>query len=449
MLGRKERDQLELFITGSLRSLVPDDHVLVRIDRILDLGWLRAEVADLYCAENGRPGIDPEVAVRLMLAGFLLGIVHDRRLMREAQVNLAIRWFVGYGLHEALPDHSSLTRIRQRWGEAVFRTVFTRVVQQCQAAGLVTAETVHIDASLIRADVSMDALVARHLDAVETANDAERTARKSDRFKKLCRTDPDATMATSSKAPLRPAYKQHTAVDDQEGVVVDVEIVTGEEHDTGRFEERLDAIEDTLGAPPDRITADTIYGVGRVYAALERRQIEAVIPPLRTTRRRGAQGFATGRFKFDPHHDVVRCPAKKRLKPRNSTKSGKWYRADRRDCARCPLKAQCLPQGVPSRRVHIVANHATILRARRKRTAWGDEEHTIYSRHRWRVEGTHGTAKTLHGLNRAIRRGLENMKIQALLTAIAMNLKKLGTAGLVLIHMILRTDARQSAQPAA
>jgi transposase len=449
MLGRKERDQLELFITGSLRSLVPDDHVLVRIDRVLDLGWLRAEVADLYCAENGRPGIDPEVAVRLMLAGFLLGIVHDRRLMREAQVNLAIRWFVGYGLHEALPDHSSLTRIRQRWGEAVFRTVFTRVVQQCQAAGLVTAETVHIDASLIRADVSMDALVARHLDAVETANDAERTARKSDRFKKLCRTDPDATMATSSKAPLRPAYKQHTAVDDQEGVVVDVEIVTGEEHDTGRFEERLDAIEDTVGAPPDRITADTIYGVGRVYAALERRQIEAVIPPLRTTRRRGAQGFATGRFKFDPHHDVVRCPAKKRLKPRNSTKSGKWYRADRRDCARCPLKAQCLPQGVPSRRVHIVANHATILRARRKRTAWGDEEHTIYSRHRWRVEGTHGTAKTLHGLNRAIRRGLENMKIQALLTAIAMNLKKLGTAGLVLIHMILRTDARQSAQPAA
>ena len=112
MLGRKERGQLELFITGSLRGLIPDDHVLVRVDQVLDLGWLRAEVADLYCADNGRPGIDPEVAMRLMLAGFLLGIVQDRRLMREAQVNLAIRWFVGYALHEALPDHSSLTRIR-------------------------------------------------------------------------------------------------------------------------------------------------------------------------------------------------------------------------------------------------------------------------------------------------------------------------------------------------
>jgi transposase len=243
VLGRKERDQLEVFVAGSLRDLLPEDHVLVRVDRVLDLSWLRAEVAGLHCADNGRPGIDPEAAVRLMLAGFLHGIVQDRRLMREAQVNLAIRWFVGYGLHEALPNHSSLTRIRQRWGEAVFRTVFTRVVQQCQAAGLVTAETVHVDASLIRADVSMDALVARHLDAVETANDAERTARSSGRYKKLCATDPDATMATASRAPLRPSYKQHTAVDDHAGVVVDVEIATGEEHDTGRFEDRLDAIE--------------------------------------------------------------------------------------------------------------------------------------------------------------------------------------------------------------
>jgi transposase len=317
---------LELFITGSLRDLIPDDHVLVKIDQVLDLGWLRAEVADLYCADNGRPGVDPEVAVRLMLAGFLLGIVHDRRLMREAQVNLAIRWFSGYALHEALPDHSSLTRIRQRWGEEVFRRIFTRVVRQCQTAGLVTAETVHVDASLIRADVSMDALVARHLDAVEEANDAERTARSSGKYKRLCRTDPDATMATSSKAPLRPSYKQHTAVDDHTGVVVDVEIVTGEEHDTGRLAERLDAIEATLGEAPDRITADAAYGVGRVYADLEDRQIAAVIPPLSVVRRKGAQGFPTERFKYDPHHDVVRCPAKKCLTPRNRTKSGRWYR---------------------------------------------------------------------------------------------------------------------------
>ncbi len=263
MLGHKERGQSEVFITGSLRDLIPEDHVLVRIDWVLDLGWLRSEGAELYCAGNGRPGIDPEVAVRLMLAGFVRGVVHDRRLMREAQVNLAIRWFIGYALHEALPDHSSLMRIRQRWGENVFRRIFTRVVRQCQAAGLVSAEMVHIDASLIRANVSMDALVSRHLDAVEDANDGERDARMSGKFKTLCRTDPDATMATSSMAPLRPSSKQHTAVDDLEGVVVDVEIVTGKEHDTDRFEERINAMADTPARVPDRITADAAYGVGK------------------------------------------------------------------------------------------------------------------------------------------------------------------------------------------
>ena len=138
MLGRKGRDQLELFVAGSLDQLVPEDHVLARVDRVLDLGWLREEVADCYCVDNGRPGIDPEVAVRLMLAGLLLGIVHDRRLMREAQVNIAIRWFIGYGLHERLPDHSSLTRIRQRWGEARFREIFQRTVAAClEGVGLV------------------------------------------------------------------------------------------------------------------------------------------------------------------------------------------------------------------------------------------------------------------------------------------------------------------------
>ena len=151
MLGRKGCNQLELFVAGSLDQLVPEDHVLARVDRVLDLGWLREEVADCYCVDNGRPGIDPEVAVRLMLAGLLFGIVHDRRLMREAQVDIAIQWFIGYGLHVRLPDHSSLTRIRQRWGETRYWGIFQRTVAACLDAKIATAEVVHVDASLIRA----------------------------------------------------------------------------------------------------------------------------------------------------------------------------------------------------------------------------------------------------------------------------------------------------------
>src|SRR3712207_5086119 len=249
MLGRRERRQPELFVAGSLRELLPDDHVLVRVDRVLDLGWLRAEVEPLCNAEAGRPGIDPEVAVRLMLAGLLLGIVHDRRLMREAQVNLAIRWFIGYGLHEALPDHSGLTRIRQRWGAERgaerFRRVFARTVQACVAAGIAKGEVVHIDSSLICADVSWDAVARRHADAVEaaeaTAGPPQPTTSKPARAS-ACTTDPDATLATNNKARRsEPSYKQHTAADAERGVVLDVAVTTGAAHDTRAAEGQLDA----------------------------------------------------------------------------------------------------------------------------------------------------------------------------------------------------------------
>ena len=108
-------------------------------------------MADCYRADNNRPGIDPKGSVRLMLAGLLLGIVRDRRLLWEAQVNIASRWFIGFGLHKRLPDHSSLTRIRQRWGEKRLRVIFRRTVTACLQAKIATAEVVHIDASLIRA----------------------------------------------------------------------------------------------------------------------------------------------------------------------------------------------------------------------------------------------------------------------------------------------------------
>ena len=126
MLGTQKRWQEELFVAGPLSSLISDDHILKQVDKVLDLSWLRKEVADLYCINNGRPGIDPEAAVRLMLAGFFRGIVHDHQLMREARVNIAILWFAGFRLGEKLPDHSSLTKIRRRWGPERFKQIFLK-----------------------------------------------------------------------------------------------------------------------------------------------------------------------------------------------------------------------------------------------------------------------------------------------------------------------------------
>ena len=238
MLGTQQRWQEELFVAGSLSSLIPEDHILKQVDKVLDLSWLRKEVADLYCQTNGRPGIDPEAAVRLMLAGFFQGVVHDRKLMREAQVNIAIRWFAGYRLDEKLPDHSSLTKIRQRWGADRFKQIFLKTVKSCIDAKLVSGETVHVDATLIRADVSWESLTTEHAETVmkeNTSGDDKpkgpgRPSKKQPKPQKRSTTDPDATMTTSSHTHrMEPFYKQHGAVDDICGVVVDVDITTGQQ----------------------------------------------------------------------------------------------------------------------------------------------------------------------------------------------------------------------------
>lgn len=439
MLGRKERNQPELFITGSLRQLVPDEHVLVRVDSVLDLSWLRSELSDLYCPDNGRPGIDPEVAVRLMLAGFLLGIVHDRRLMREAAVNIAIRWFAGHGLHEPLPNHSSLTRIRQRWGADRFRRIFERTVRACVDAGLATGEIVPIDTSLIRAHVSWDALAVRHVEVVAEANPdrAPEEVPLKGKTKKICVTDPDASLATSSRnRRLEPAYKQHTAVDDIAGVIVDVEVVTGEENESMAVAGRLDAIAETTGGFTAIATMDAGYAYAKVFRALEDRRIEGIVPAK--AEQAPGQTIPTRRFKFDALNNLAHCPRGNILRPKGKPHRGfQYFHARARDCGSCPLRARCVS---PSRHARVVVfnvNHPSLLRARRKRLGWGEREKRLYQRHRWRVESVHGEAKTWHGLARAVRRGLDNMRIQAFLTAAAINLKRLAAACLIRILYLL------------
>jgi IS5 family transposase len=279
-----------------------------------------------------------------MLSGFLLGIVHDRRLLREAQVNLAIRWFTGYGLHEGLPDHSSLTRIRQRWGAERFRTIFERTVQACVAAKIAKGEIVHVDASLIRADVSWESLAVRHVDAVAEANDegvtAERDSRKTGKHKKVCITDPDATMATNGRnRRLEPSYKQHAVVDDAFGVVLDVEVTTGELNEGQVVLERIDAVAATTGAPVRTVTADAGYAYAKVYGGLERREIAAVIPakaePFRSP-------VPLRRFRYDARHDILKCPRGKILRPTRPVKHGRFFYSRAVDCKGCDLVALCL-----------------------------------------------------------------------------------------------------------
>jgi transposase len=432
MLGTQKRWQEDLFVAGTLASLIPDDHILKQVDKFLDLSWLRKEVSDLYCQTNGRPGIDPEAAVRLMLAGFFQGIVHDRKLMREAQVNIAIRWFAGYRLDEKLPDHSSLTKIRQRWGADRFKQIFLKTVRSCIDANLVCGETVHVDATLIRADVSWESLTTKHAEAVIEENDLEDDEPKKRRGpckrppkpKKRSTTDPDATMATSCQiVRMEPSYKQHGAVDDACGVIVDVDVTTGETSEGSQLPDQIKRIEDNTGMKITTLAADAGYAHGKNYEHLEEKNIDAIIPPQ--TEQSKPKRIPARRFRYDAKNKIVKCPAGKILTGRTENKRGRLYRAKAADCRNCRLRTRCISESSSSRAIMICNGHESMLRARRRHRRKDRKFRKTYSRHKWKIEGMHGEAKTQHGLRRAVRRGLDNVAIQAYLTAAVINLKRL------------------------
>jgi len=223
---------------------------------------------------------------------------------------------------------------------------------------------------------------------------------------------------------MEPSYKQHTSVDDKAGVVVDAQVTTGEENEGLAMLEQLQRVEQRLGHKPDTVTADRSYAHSQNYDSLERQHIHAVIPPV-SVGQNGGSTLPLSRFKYDAHNQLVRCPAGKYLRRSCLSSNGWTYRARLADCRACPLRKACFSPSSKSRKVNILHGYEALIRARRRHARRSREDVTVYQRHRWLVEGRHGEAKTCHGLARAIRRGLDNVQIQAYLTAAVMNLKRL------------------------
>jgi hypothetical protein len=243
-------------------------------------------------------------------------------------------------------------------------------------------------------------------------------------------------MATNARnRRLEPAYKQHTAVDDKVGVILDVAVTTGQTNEGEMIEPQVDEVEATTGIDIKTVTADAGYAYAKVYGALERRGIDALIPtkaePIRSP-------VPLRRFRYDAKNDIVKCPRGKVLRSGNPVAHGRFFYARKRDCHRRSLASICLSKGRTSKGIVISHDYPALLRARRRRERWSKEDQQLYQRHRWRSEGFHGEAKTWHGLARAVRRGLANMKIQAAyLTAAAINLKRLAAT---LLTLILRSS---------
>ncbi|MEW8022591.1 MAG: transposase [Candidatus Thiodiazotropha sp.] len=220
MQGRTQF-QAELFQTVNLDDFVPQDHLLRKIDAVLDLDFVYELTSPLYCIDIGRTSIDPALFFRMQIIGYLYGIKSDRKLCKEINLNLVYRWFCRLNLGDRIPDHSSLTRIRQRFGEETFQRVFEHFIDKWVEAGLVSGKKLISDASLIDANASIDSMVERpdgDPDAKALKNYQQRyhdfregkKQRRVSNQTHISHSDPEATLVSRKGMYRKMAYKVHT-----------------------------------------------------------------------------------------------------------------------------------------------------------------------------------------------------------------------------------------------
>lgn len=437
MQGEKQ-EQDEMFFYGSLRDLVPEDDLLRLIDALVDFTWLRRETRDLY-SQTGRPSIDPVVIIKLLLIAYLHGIASERELMRQVQVNLAYRLFLHYRLSEALPDHSNLTRSRQRLGEPVVKQLFEQVLQLCVDAGLVGDELHSVDSTFVQANASLSSLEPRLV-----AQEAERFTHevfllnpqpesesddddqdqpsspvvgKEERLNQrlVSRTDPDSGLSHKSRGL---GYSVHFAVDRAQRIITGVRTTGAQTSDSSQLVPLLDEMRER-GLRVPAVVADRGYSAALVYDELEARQIEAFIPLLR--RNPEVHGlFGRSHFQYNPAQDSYVCPQGAVLARIKDASPGRRYRARPVDCAACPLRQDCT-RG-KARTLRFSRYEAALEHARARETTTAAKR--AARQRKICSEPMFGEAKAQHGLRRAHQRGQPCVNMQALLTATVLNLKR-------------------------
>ncbi len=444
MMGRRSGQQDQLFYEFHLDDVVPTEHPVRRIDAVLDLGGLHEELAPFY-SHTGRPSIDPELMVRMLLVGYLFAIRSERRICAEVQVNLAYRWFCRLNIEDKVPDHSVFSRARhERFRESgTFRRVFERVVASCIAAGLVGGEGFSIDASLIRADVDQtkrvpgdqaidwpapgqaSRAVAEYLAALDAARGVDKGdggdgARRPP--KEISLTDPQA--AWVGKKSMRPffAYDANYLIDNKLGIIVDAEGTRAKRtEETAVTETMITRVARRFDLSPKRLAADSVYGTGRLLKWLTDRGITPHIPVWDKSRQTDGR-FTRDDFTFDADRNVYICPNGKPLTGTGNIDQGRtlYYRARMSECSACPLKPLCTTGRVRKVTRDIDEQVRDDVRALANTEAFQQSR-----RDRKKVEMLFAHMKRILQLDRLRLRGLSGARDEVLLVATAQNLRKL------------------------
>jgi transposase len=477
MMGTKIRDFAPL-PNLSLEELVPKDNFYRRLEERVDLSFLRELVSECY-ASSGRPSVDPVVFFRLQLVMFFEDIRSERQLMEVVADRLSIRWYLGYDLDEPLPHHSSLTKIRERYGLEVFRRFFERIVELCVRAGLVRGEELYFDSTKVKANADIDSLASRFLvethlsglfeepsipegsetepsavtdlDALPTfedgaliaanaaKNDWISRAGKQDRSfssgprkrtsdLRVSRTDPDATPMLMGDGEAKLGYQTHYVVDGGKARVILNVLVTPSEVTENR--PMLDLLWRSAfrwRLWPHQVSGDAKYGSAENVAAVEKAGIRAyMVLPKHDER---GPLFGKNEFAYDAQKDLYICPQGETLHRQglDHKERSVRYAARPSACNPCPLKTRCTKSKKKGRWLRRSFDEEYLERVR----SYGDTEayrKALRKRQVW-VEPLFGEAKDWHGSRRFRLRRLEKVNTEALLIAAGQNIKRLMAHG--------------------
>jgi transposase len=454
MMGSQMSGQERLFYSFNLDDHIPSNHLLRGVDRFLDLNELREHLAPFY-SHTGRPSIDPELMVRMLIVGYCFGIRSERRLCEEVHLNLAYRWFCRLGLEDQVPDHSTFSKNRHgRFRDSdTLRHVFESVLRRCMSEGLVGGEGFAVDASVIKADASRargidghegidwsqgeasSRAVREYLDALEESAPQENDPSPVESAappKRVSPTDPAARWTAAPGGPAFYAYSTNYLIDLRAGIIVDVEATPAyRSQEVDSTKTMVDRVEQRLQLKPQRLVGDTAYGTASLLGwMVEEKAIEPHVPVWDKSQRKDAT-FSSGDFHWNEAADEYRCPQGHAL--RSATRQFKTphnritkdntiiYRSSPSDCSKCVLKSRCCPN-TSARRIKRSIHEAARDVARAIATTW---EYRRSRRERKKVEMLFAHLKRILKLDRLRLRGLSGAQDEFLLAATAQNLRRM------------------------
>ena len=435
MMGQHDRSEA-LFYYFRLEDQVPETHLLRLIEKHISFAFVRERLKQSY-SETGRPSIDPELLLRILLIGYLYGITSERKLVEELRMHLAWRWFTGLGFDQEIPHHSTFSKNRHgRFQESkLFEELFGQIVLQCMEVGLVQGKHLSVDGSLVEANASKESRIPRehlaeaaqvnqtvrqYLREVEEQNPVEEPVHQQDQ---VSTTDPDSTYATKGGTPARLGYYDNYLVDNASCVIVGVQATAARmSQETVAAQDMLTRFAEWQGREPESVAADTTYGNGEFLQWLADRSITPYMRTRDSVHRKNSPFYGPERFTYQPESNRYICPAGQILNygGRNQRNRTYAYLGTRKRCGACALKAQCT-----SGAFRYLAIHMDEPVRQRARELAKTPEFAHAQRQRKKVEALFAELKNQIGLRRLRLRRIKFVREQFFLAAAAQNIKRL------------------------